>query len=235
MNRGAELEADLQSQASLPAQNESEGSEQEGVDRGEQPTEVSANEGQNEGERPGKNADAYVYIERESKERSAGEQSSDRQGSRGEKVGEQPAQSTADDEHHKGESVMTDIEEKRQGSSHEGGGEQAVEAVSNDLATDQASQWLKAILPEMTGGWWDVYPKGRGLAVKFCWRDPERQTLTFPQISYEQLQTLKQNGYEDAKSLVREKISLRLHSLSLDPARRDKALIAARKLGIDLD
>jgi len=35
--------------------------------------------------------------------------------------------------------------------------------------------------------------------------------------------------------MIREKISLRLHSLSLDPARRDKALIAARKLGIDLE
>jgi hypothetical protein len=35
--------------------------------------------------------------------------------------------------------------------------------------------------------------------------------------------------------MIREKISLRLQSISLDPARRDKALIAARKLGIDLD
>ena len=50
-----------------------------------------------------------------------------------------------------------------------------------------------------------------------------------------QFEILKQSDYEDAKSVIREKISLRLHSLSLDPAKRDKALIAAWKLGIDLD
>ncbi len=54
-------------------------------------------------------------------------------------------------------------------------------------------------------------------------------------VTSEQFEILKESRYEDAKSIIREKISLRLHSLSLDPARRDKALIATRKLGIDLE
>jgi len=99
----------------------------------------------------------------------------------------------------------------------------------------RASQWLKSILPEATNGWWDVRDKGAGANVKFRWRDPNLQVITLLNVTSEQVEILKQSGYEDAKSMVREKISLRLHSLSLDPARRDKAMIAARKLGIDLD
>jgi hypothetical protein len=122
-----------------------------------------------------------------------------------------------------------------QGSRGEETGERPIEADSNELANNQASQWLKARLPEMTGGWWDVYPKGRGLAVKFCWRDPERQILTFPPISYEQFQTLKQSDPNEVEKSMYAQIYAHLRNLSLNPARRDKALIAARKLGIDLD
>jgi hypothetical protein len=99
----------------------------------------------------------------------------------------------------------------------------------------RASQWLKSILPEATNGWWDVRDKGNGATIKFRWRDPVLQVITLLSVTSEQFEILKQNGYEDAKSTVREKISLSLHRLSLDPARRDKAMIAARKLGIDLD
>ena len=98
-----------------------------------------------------------------------------------------------------------------------------------------ASQWLKSILPEATNGWWDVRDKGNGTTVKFRWRDSGLQVITLLRITSEQFEILKQSDYEDAKSVIREKISLRLHSLSLDPAKRDKALIAAWKLGIDLD
>ncbi len=94
---------------------------------------------------------------------------------------------------------MTGSEDERWGSSDEDEGERPVEADDNEPANEQASQWLKAILPEMTNGWWDVYPKGRGFAVKFCWRDPERQTLTFPRISYEQFQTLKQSAPDEVE------------------------------------
>jgi len=99
----------------------------------------------------------------------------------------------------------------------------------------RASQWLKSILPEATNGWWDVRDKGAGATIKFRWRDPNLQVITLLSVTSEQFEILKESRYEDAKSMIREKISLRLQSISLDPARRDKALIAARKLGIDLD
>ncbi len=99
----------------------------------------------------------------------------------------------------------------------------------------RASQWLKSILPEATNGWWDVRDKGAGATIKFRWRDPNLQVITLLSVTNEQFEILKESRYEDAKSIVGEKISLRLQSISRDPARRDKALIAARKLGIDLD
>ena len=93
------------------------------------------------------------------------------------------------------------------------------------------SQWLKSILPEASNGWWDIRDKGNRMAIKFRWRDPDLQVITPLSVTSEQLETLKQSGSEDAKSKIREQISLRLHNLSLDPARRDKALLVARKLG----
>jgi hypothetical protein len=99
----------------------------------------------------------------------------------------------------------------------------------------RASQWLKSILPEAANGWWDVRDKGSGVTIKFRWRAPNLQVITLLSVTSEQFEILKESPYEDAKSMIREKISLRLQSISLDPARRDKALIAARKLGIDLE
>jgi hypothetical protein len=232
VNRGTRLETDLQSQASSPAQDDSEEGEHEGADRGEQPTPVSAKGEQTGGEQAGKNGGACVWG---SEERNAGEQSSDNQGSRSEKAGERPPQFKANHEHHEDDAVMTGSEDERWGSSDEDEGERPVEADDNEPSNEQASQWLKAILPEMTNGWWDVYPKGRGFAVKFCWRDPERQTLTFPRISYEQFQTLKQSAPDEVEKSTYAQISAHLRSLSLNPAKRDKALTVARKLGIDLD
>src|SRR5262249_23170119 len=98
-----------------------------------------------------------------------------------------------------------------------------------------ASQWLKSILPEATNGWWDVRDKGNGTTIKFRWRDSGLQGITLLRVTSEQFETLKQSDYENAKSMIGEKISLRLHDLLLDPAKRDKALIAAGKLGIDID
>ena len=51
----------------------------------------------------------------------------------------------------------------------------------------------------------------------------------------EQLEALKRSGYEEAKSRISEQISLGLYNLSLDSARRDKAHLVARKLGINLE
>jgi hypothetical protein len=97
------------------------------------------------------------------------------------------------------------------------------------------SQWLKSILPEATNGWWDIRDKGNGMAIKFRWRDPDLQVITPLRVTSEQFETLKESGSDDAKSKIREQISLRLRELSLDPARRDKALLVARKLRIDLE
>ena len=69
----------------------------------------------------------------------------------------------------------------------------------------------------------------------FAGATQNQQVITLLSVTSEQFEILKESGYEHAKSIVGEKISLRLHSLSLDPAKRDKALITARKLGIDLE
>src|SRR5262245_10028290 len=121
------------------------------------------------------------------------------------------------------------------GSRGEEVGERPVEADSNDLVNNQASQWLKAVLPEMTSGWWDVYPKGRGFAVKFCWRDPERQTLTFPRISHQQLHAMRQSASDETEMIMREQIFATLRRFLIDPDKRGKAMLVAQKLGIDPD
>jgi hypothetical protein len=99
----------------------------------------------------------------------------------------------------------------------------------------QAAEWLKSVLPKSQTGWWEVAVKGKGLTVKFRWRDPERQTLIFPQITGQQFEILRKCDYGEAVRITGEQIALHLRNLSLDPAKRDKALLAAQKLGIDLE
>ena len=106
-------------------------------------------------------------------------------------------------------------------------GQQAVEG--------QATSWLKSLLPESQSGWWEVGDKGKGFSVRFRWRDTARQTLLFPQITGQEFTSLKQCGSEEAARILHERISANLHSFLLDPAKRDKALIVARKLGTNLD
>lgn len=173
MNQGIGFEANLQSQTISSAQNESEESEREEADWGEQSVQASAEDEQNEG--------------------------------------------------------------KRRGSSDEDEGRRPVEVDGNELANEQASQWLKAVLPEMTNGWWDVYPKGRGFAIKFCWRDPDRQTLTFPRISHQELHALRQSSPDETGRFMRDRIFASLRRFLIDPDKRDKATLVARKLGIAPD
>jgi hypothetical protein len=90
-------------------------------------------------------------------------------------------------------------------------------------------------LPEASSGWWDVYQKDNGFAIKFRWRDQGRQTLTFPQISYQHLQALRDSATDEAQRIMRERTSSSLQRFLIDPEKRDKALIVARKLGIDPD
>jgi hypothetical protein len=97
------------------------------------------------------------------------------------------------------------------------------------------SLWLKSILPEASSGWWDVYQKDNGFAIKFRWRDQGRQTLTFPQMSYQHLQALRDSSTDESQRIMRERTSSSLQRFLIDPEKRDKALIVARKLGINPD
>ncbi|HEX5080634.1 MAG TPA: hypothetical protein VFY40_01215 [Blastocatellia bacterium] len=96
------------------------------------------------------------------------------------------------------------------------------------------SQWLKSILPAASNGWWDIRDKGNKMTIKFRWRSPDLQVMTLLRVTSEQFETLKQSEYENARNMIKEQISLRLHDFSLDPAKRDKALIVAEKLGINI-
>ncbi len=121
----------------------------------------------------------------------------------------------------------------KRGSSNERMGDSA--SAGEDMVDAPASQWLKTLLPEGSGGWWDVYPKDNGFAVRFRWRDQGRQTLTFPQISYQHLQELKQSSPDETGMKINERITDSLRKYLLDPEKRNKAMLVARKLGIDLD
>ena len=94
---------------------------------------------------------------------------------------------------------------------------------------------LKTVLPEASSGWWDVYQKDKGFAVKFRWRDQGRQTLTFPHISFQHLQALRESAPDETGRIMRERISASLRKFLLTPDKRDKALLVAQKLGIDPD
>jgi hypothetical protein len=98
---------------------------------------------------------------------------------------------------------------------------------------DPSSQWLKNILPETLTGWWDVRIKGERFTVKFRWRDQGLQVITLLRLHKDELEALKQSDHENARHSIREQIVTNLHSLLLDQSKRDKALIAVEKLGID--
>jgi hypothetical protein len=98
---------------------------------------------------------------------------------------------------------------------------------------DPSSRWLKDILPAALNGWWDVRIKGERFTVKFRWRDPDLQVITLLRLHRDELETLKTCDHEDARQSIREQVLMNLHGLLLDQTKRDKALIAAEKLGID--
>ena len=77
------------------------------------------------------------------------------------------------------------------------------------LLGEQSSQRLKAMLLEMTNGSWEVCPKDRGFAVKFCWRDPD-------------FQTLKQRAPDEVEKSTYVQISAHFCNLSMNHGRRDK-------------
>jgi len=110
------------------------------------------------------------------------------------------------------------------------------DTISGEQPADgQAANWLKSLLPESQSGWWEVQAKGKGFAVKFRWRDTDRQTLLFPQITGAQFVVLKESGSREAAGILLERISANLHSFLLNSAKRDKALIVTRKLRININ
>jgi hypothetical protein len=110
------------------------------------------------------------------------------------------------------------------------------DTISGEQPADgQAANWLKSLLPEPQSGWWEVQAKGKGFAVKFRWRGTDRQTLLFPQITGAQFVVLKESISGEAARILRKRITASLHSFLLDPDKRDKALVVARKLEIELE
>jgi hypothetical protein len=106
---------------------------------------------------------------------------------------------------------------------------------SGRMAGEQAAEWLKTILPNASNGWWEVPPEGNAFAIKFRWRDPDRQTLSFPRVTEEQFKALKEGSPDLASRNIRAQIAEHLLTLSSNPAKRDKAISAAERLGIDLE
>jgi len=127
------------------------------------------------------------------------------------------------------------IRNKRVGRTGKKGGQSSDSVISSsDSQGGQAASWLKSLLPVSQSGWWEVGVKGKGFAVKFRWRDTDRQTLLFPQINHEEFTVLSNSGPEEATRILRERIIANLHSFLFNPSKRDKALAVAAKLSIDL-
>lgn len=103
------------------------------------------------------------------------------------------------------------------------------------ISGEQDSQWMKSILPNPLDGWWDVRSGGEGFSIKFRWRGPNQQSLTFPRLIGEQFNTLRGSSLDQARNILSEQITEHLRALSLNPGKLDKALLVARKLGINLE
>ncbi len=102
----------------------------------------------------------------------------------------------------------------------------------------QVGQWLKLkdILPKASSAWWNARIGHEGFTIKLRWRETDGQnpTLTFPRFMWEQFD-INNRSDEEAKRIILEWIAGHLNELVLDPEKRTKALIAAEKLGIDLN
>ena len=100
---------------------------------------------------------------------------------------------------------------------------------------EQAGESLKNLLPKSTGGWWDVEPQGRGFTIKFRWRAGGKiQTQPFPRVSRRQFQILKGSEHDRARQFISEHIAGHLEDLQFDPARKDRACVAATRLNLRL-
>ena len=106
---------------------------------------------------------------------------------------------------------------------------------NRQYSSDPSSQWLKNVLPEASNGWWDVRVKGERLTAKFRWRDPALQVITLFHITRENIETMMQKNNESPQRMIREQIRANLHNFLHDPAKYDKAIVVAEKLGIEIE
>jgi hypothetical protein len=98
---------------------------------------------------------------------------------------------------------------------------------------DGEADWLKALLPDPESGWWDVRREDKGFVIKFRWRaGGEQPNQTFPRISREQFQKLKEMERNECIAELRDRIAGHLDDLRFDPKRRERSRLVAERVGI---
>jgi hypothetical protein len=98
---------------------------------------------------------------------------------------------------------------------------------------DGEADWLKSLLPVPESGWWDVRQEDKGFVIKFRWRMAgEQPNQTFPRISREQFQKLKEMKRNECIAELEDRIAGHLDDLRFDPKRRERARLVAERIGI---
>ncbi|MCI0661830.1 MAG: hypothetical protein L0220_12220 [Acidobacteria bacterium] len=98
---------------------------------------------------------------------------------------------------------------------------------------DTEADWIKSLLPVPESGWWDVRQEDKGFVIKFRWRAAgEQPNQTFPRISREQFQKLKEMERNECIAELRDRIAGHLDDLRFDPKRRERARLVAERIGI---
>lgn len=101
---------------------------------------------------------------------------------------------------------------------------------------DREIDWLKSLLPNPESGWWDVRQEDQGFVIKFRWRAAGKQpNQTFPRISREQFQKLKEMKPDECIAELGERIAGHLDDLQYDPKRRGRARLVAERIGLRLE
>jgi len=103
-------------------------------------------------------------------------------------------------------------------------------------AGDREVDWLKFLLPNPASGWWDVRQEDQGFVIKFRWRAAgEQPNQTFPRISREQFQKLKEMETNECVAELEDRIAGHLDDLQFDLRRRERAKLVAARLGLGLE
>jgi hypothetical protein len=101
---------------------------------------------------------------------------------------------------------------------------------------DREVDWLKSLLPDPESGWWDVRQEDQGFVIKFRWRAAgEQPNQTFPRISREQFQKLKEMETNECVAELADRIAGHLDDLQFDPRRRERARLVAARIGLGLE